>query len=267
MSTFPLVKGTRARFTKVNSCGMPVQGAANRLVTSGFVTASLTPVMRDAEELEQLNAEGRVCVTDRTPPERKWYTIDLELCNVNTGLIGMLNGWEQVLDASSKSVGFRDKPDVTNDFGVAVEIWTGGRADDDCAIPNTDGVLAGATSGKKYGYLLFAATEFTLQGIEVGAQVSTLTMSGITIAMPHWGKGPYNVVANSGGAAQRLITPTGAKEHFTLLRTSIAPPDETPGSDPCPLAVASIFTGTNYYYGGPSNAAPIAIAPPQEACP
>src|SRR4051812_36839045 len=96
--SFPLVKGTALRATKINSCGMPVAGTRNRLVTKGFVTATLTPVNRDAQDLEQTNAEGRVCVSDRTPPERRWYTAAIELCNVNPGLITMFTGWESVLD-------------------------------------------------------------------------------------------------------------------------------------------------------------------------
>lgn len=265
MSVFPLVKGTRLRATKINSCGLPIAGAANRIVTSGFVTVTLSAEMRDADDLEQTNAEGRVCVQDRTPPQRKWYNASVELCNVNTGLISLFNGWEQVLDWNNKAVGFRDQMDVEADYGVAIEVWTGGKADDECAIPTTDEILASPTSGKKYGYLLFGGKEWVIgDDITIGAQVSTLTLSGITIAMPQWGKGPYNVQeSDADGTPGRLLNALNNKQHFEMFRTAVAPPAETAGSEPAALAVSSIFTGTKYYFGGPASAPPIAVAPAQ----
>ena len=268
MATFPIVKGTRLRATKINSCGLPVAGPANRLVTTGFVTAKISAVMKDAEELEQTNAEGKVCVTDRTPPTRKYYTAELELCNVNTGLISMFTGWEQVLDHANAPVGFRDQPEVEADYGVALEIWTGGKADDDCPVPETDDIFSHTGSGKQYGYLLLGGTEFTMGDIEVGAQVSTLTLSGITVAMPQWGRGPYNVAAiDAAGTPGRLLSPLNDKSHVTLFRTPVAPPEVTKGSEPVKLEVASIFTDPDFYFGGPSNAPAADVAPAQPTTP
>ena len=121
------VKGTRLRATKIDSCGRPIAGPRNRLVTSGYVSLTLTPVMREAQDLTQDNAEGKECFSDRTAPQRRWYTPALELCNVNTGLLSMFTGWETLLDlgATPAPVGFRDQKDVEVDFGIALE-----RADD-----------------------------------------------------------------------------------------------------------------------------------------
>lgn len=265
MSVFPVVKGIRLRATKINRCGLPISGAANRVVTDGFVSVSLTPVMKDAEELEQTNAEGRVCVQDRTPPIRKYHTVEVTLCNVNTGLISLLNGWSQVLDYANNGIGFQDNDEVDGDYGVALEVWTGGRADDDCPAQTLDSIFSAPTTGKSYGYLLFGATEFTLGNIEVTAGISTFTLSGITVAMPQWGRGPYNVAAiDANGTAGRLLAPLGTDSHFTLFRTPVEPPAVTPGADPVALDIPGKFTGTNYYFGGPSNAAAVAVAPDQD---
>lgn len=264
MAEFPVVKGYTLRATKINSCGRPESGAANRLVTEGFVSFNLTPVMKDAEELEQTNAAGKVCVTDRTPPERKWWTIEATLCNVNTQLITMFTGWEQVVDFNDLPIGIRDQAEVDGDYGVALEVWTGGQGDDDCPIPTEDSIFSMAGSGKQYGYLLLGGKEFTLGNIEIGAQVSTFTISGISLAMPHWGRGPYNVAAiDANGTAGRLLAPTGKKEHITLFRTPIAPPEATDGA--VPLDITGKFTGTDYYFGGPANAPAIDVAPDQDS--
>jgi len=262
------VKGTRLRATKIDSCGRPIAGPRNRLVTSGYVSLTLTPVMREAQDLTQDNAEGKECFSDRTAPQRRWYTPALELCNVNTGLLSMFTGWETLLDlgATPAPVGFRDQKDVEVDFGIALELWTAGKMDDDCPEPPTeDSYLAAAGSGRSYGYFLFGATEWTPGDLSIGANVSTFTLTGRTIAMPAWGIGPYNVQEDADGDARRLIHATTKKEHLTALRTKIAPPAETAGNEPVALGTTTVFTGVNYYYGGPANEPPIAVAPPQAA--
>ena len=267
MATFPLVKGTRLRATKIDGCGKPIAGARNRLVTSGFVTLSLTAVLREAVDITQDNAEGKECVSDRTAPERRWYTPALELCNVNPGLITMFTGWENVLAQNGTDVvGFRDQKEIESDYGIALEVWTSGKSEEDCAsIPTTDAALGDTASGRKYGYFLFGGTEWTLGDINIGATVATLTLTGRSIAMPHWGKGPYNVQEGAAGVASRLLEPTSKDEHLTVFRTAIAPPDPTPGSQPVALATSSVFTDPDFYYGGPDSEPAAAIAPEQPA--
>lgn len=265
MSVFPVVKGVRLRATKINSCGLPIGGAANRLVTDGFVSVSLKPVMKDAKELEQENAEGSVCVSDRTAPIRKHYDVVVELCQVNTGLIALFNGWSQVLDYANKSVGIQDDDDVDKDYGVAIEVWTGGKSSDDCPTQTTDTVFKAASTGINYGYLLFGATEFTVGDVKVDANISTFTLSGKTIALSQWGRGPYNVVPiDANGTAGRLLRPLDRDAHFMLQRTSVAPPPVTPGANPVPLDIIGKFVAPNYYFGGPNNAPAAPIAPSQD---
>lgn len=264
MSVFPVVKGLKLRATKINRCGLPIAGNTNRLVTDGFVSVRLNPVMKDANELEQENAEGKVCVMDRTPAVRKHYDVEIELCQVNTGLIAMFNGWSQVIDHANNPIGFQDSPNVDDQFGVALEVWTGGRSDADCEPVTSDAVFTAPGTGMSYGYLLFGATEFTLGNVEIGANISTFTLSGITIPIPQWGRGPYNVAAtNAAGAPGRLLAPVGDDAHFTMFRTPIAPPPVTPGNKPAKLSTTTLFTGTTYYFGGPANAPAAAVAPEQ----
>jgi hypothetical protein len=267
IATFPIVKGLRLRATKVNNCGLPQSGPANRVVTDGYVSATISPVFQEAEELEQRNAEGRVCVQERTPPERKYYNLTFVLCNVNTCLITLFSAWAQELDWEGNAVGFRDQRRVESDFGVALELWTGGRAANDCDVPTTDDVFAQTGSGRDYGYLLTWGTEFVLGDVEIGAQVSTLTLTGISFAAPQWGRGPYNVVPIDGsGTAGRLLTPVGEDEQLIVQRTSVEPPEVTPGSECCPVDIAGTFTDPNFYFGGPDGEPAADVAPNQPLC-
>lgn len=267
MAVFPVVKGVRMRATKVNACGLPVEGEANRVVTTGFVTFSMSPVMQEAEELEQRNAEGKVCVYDRTPPERKHYDLSLALCNVNTCLISMFSGWQAEVDYKGDSSGFRDQKEIESDYGVAIEIWTGGSAQDDCPTPDTDDIFANPTSGKSHGYLLVFGTEWKMGDLEVGASVANFTLSGISLAAPQWGRGPYNVVPiDENGTAGRLITPVGEDQHFSLQRTPIAPPEVTPGDECAPLEITDLFDEDTPYFGnGETPAADVAPEQPEAA--
>ena len=267
MATFPVVKGTKLRATKVNNCGLPQSGPANYVVTDGWVSSTISPVFQEAEELEQRNAEGRVCVLDRTPPERKYYNLTYVLCQVNTCLITLFSSWQQELDWDGEAVGFRDQRRVESDYGVALEMWTGGRAANDCPAPTSDDIFEQTGSGRDYGYFLTFGTEFVLGDIEIGAQVSTFTLTGISFPAPQWGRGPWNVVPIDGtGTAGRLLTPVGEDEQLIVIRTPIAPPENTPGNECCPLDIPGTFTDPDVYFGGPAAEPAADVAPAQPAC-
>lgn len=267
MATFPVVKGTKLRATKVNSCGKPISGNANYVVTPGWVSSTISPVFQEAEELEQRNAEGRVCVLDRTPPERKYYNLTFVLCEVNTCLITLFSAWQQELDWDGNAVGFRDQRMVESEFGVALEMWTGGRAANDCPAPTNDDIFTVDTSGRDYGYFLTFGTEFVLGDIEIGAQVSTFTLTGISFPAPQWGRGPWNVVPiDSDNTPGRLIEPVGSDQQLIVIRTPIAPPEATPGNECCPLDIPGTFTDPDFYFGGPDGEPAADVAPDQPAC-
>lgn len=267
MAVFPIVKGVKTRATKVNNCGLPVSGAGNYVVTDGWVSATISPVFQEAEELEQRNAEGRVCVLDRTPPERKYYNLTYVMCQVNTCMLTLFTSWQQELDWDGQAVGFRDQRRVESDYGVALELWTGGRAANDCPTPTNDDIFEAATTGRDYGYLLTFGTEFVLGDIELGAQVSTFTLTGISFPGPQWGRGPWNVVpTDSSGTPGRLLTPVGADEQLIVQRTSVAPPENTPGTECCPLDIADTFVAPDYYFGGPAGEPAADVAPAQPVC-
>lgn len=266
---FGVIKGLALRATKTDSCAKPLAGEANRLVTDGFIRVNLDPNMKAAEDLEQTNAAGKVCVSGRTPPERKWWNVEIQFCNVDPDLYSLICGWARVLDYAGKPIGFRDRKDVDTDSGVMFEVWTGVGDDDSCVIPTDDTIFSAATSGKQYGYLGFAGTEFVSGALTVEAGVATFTLTGRTVAPKNWGRGPYNVAAiDSSGTAGRLLVPAYDPDddnHLLLFSTPIAPPEPTNGA--VPLAIGTIFVPPDYYFGSPSGGTADAadVAPDQVA--
>lgn len=231
-NAFPVVKGKALRFTKVGNCGLPIEGEANSIVTDGFITVQLTKVTADAEDLEQKNANGNVCVADRTAPELKWFEVTLTLCNVDPELLPFLTNDPVVLDYLDNPVGFRSAKSVRIDTGAAMEVWSG-VGGSDCVEPTDDSIFesAAATGGASYGYFLTPwLKEGTIGDIEIGASVMNLTITAITGNPAAWGRGPYDVVEVEAGVAGRLLTPMGADNHLHVQKTPIAPPQPTDGA-------------------------------------
>lgn len=262
---FAVVKGEALRVTKTDSCGKPLQGAANRIVTDGFIEFNIDPEMKAREDLETTNAAGSVRVSATTPAERKWWNISAQLCDVDPDLWALILAWARVTDYDGNPIGVRDRKSTETDTGVMFELWTGQSDDDGCEIPTDDSIFSSTVGGKQHGYLAIGGKEFVTSTIGVSASPTNFTLNGRSYAPKHWGRGPYNVAAiDSSGTAGRLLVPLYDpvdENHLALFSTPIAPPKPTKGA--CELAVQSIFTGpSNNYFG----ATAADVAPAQPIC-
>lgn len=239
-----VVRGKRMRVTRVDRCGMPLAGPKAQLITKGFVSINYSQEMKDAEDMEQTNADGEICVSDRTAPQIKWANIEAELCDVDVELLSIMTGLPQVLDWQNRPTGFRINDQVPVDEGFALELWSG-TAGDDCDEPEDDSILTATTPTLEYGYWLAPAViEGVIGDIEIGASAATFTVTGRAVSAPRWGRGPYDVVANgAGNEPGRLLVPIRNKEFIHVEKTTIAPPPVSNGSLPLTLP-------TPYYTGG-----------------
>lgn len=271
MANIPVFKGTKLRATLTDACGKPIEGAAKRLVTDCWVGVKVDPEMKQAEEIEQQNAEGGVIFSDRTAAERKRNNVNLELGGVDPDFWALLASYIRVLDYAGNPIGVKDRKKVENEFGVSLEFWTAGRTDKDCAVPTSDAGLASTGSNKTYGYLHLVATEFfNTSGFDIRASVTPVSMTGITIPPVGWGRGPYNVQEiDSAGTPGRLLVPAYEEDednHVTFFRTKVPPPAVTNGAVALDLTGPGKFTGTTYYYGDANHNTTLAadVAPSQE---
>lgn len=214
---WPSIRGTAARFTKLDSCGRPVVGAHSTLVTDGFISVTLSPQYQDGNEVTVTKANGVVCVNDKAADSLTRFDVTISLCAVNPALLSLLGGYEAVLDNNAAAVGFRVAESVGSD-GVAVEVWTDVFTDEPCA----------AGAGGQYGYFLAPrivsariSSDFALANDALSLELQGRTKKG-----SGWGTGPYNVVGTgTSGVAGKLLTPLGAKDHLHAQLTTIAPPD------------------------------------------
>lgn len=220
---WPSIRGTALRLTALDRCGRVLYGPKASLVTDGFITASLSPQNNTGTEISVVKANGQVCVYDKAPDTLKSFTVKLVLCNVNPALLGMLAGYEQVLDHGGAAVGNRISEDPPVD-GAAVEIWS-----------DIVGAECAADADGTWGYsLLPRTTGWAISGdIEYGNSAVNVELTGNTKKGAVWGTGPYNVVGtgSTGATPGKLLTPIGSKDHYHLQLTGIAPPE--PDEDDC----------------------------------
>jgi hypothetical protein len=219
--SFPVVRGKRMRVTALDECGNPPapQEECSVVVTKGFITVSLTAETSDGDDIEQKNADGDLCVSDRSRDQFKWWNVEAEFCEVDPALLTMMSNANPETDWNDNLVGVRSYQGATEgSFGL--EVWTG--------VPGTD-CLPGEPS--TFGYFLLP---FVIPGvlgditIENGA--ATFTINGRTRGSGGWGVGPYDVIpTDAQHTPGPLLDVMGPTEHHLMRTTTVAPPDITDG--------------------------------------
>lgn len=212
-------RGRAMRLTRLDACGIPVEGADSTVVTSGYVDVVTTPVYQDAEEIQVPNANGDLCIDDQADPALRWLTTAIQFCNINPVAINILTGDPIVYNdatPTADSVGFRIDSAVTGTAAFALEIWTG--------VP---GQACGVGGTEQFGYWLYP---YVVQGQfgewTVGNAGLTLSVTARTSSGSGWGVGPYTDVRRDAttGDLEALLTPITETQHMHFELTSAPVP-------------------------------------------
>lgn len=228
-NSFPLLRGRTMRVTKLNGCGVPVDGPDSVAVTDGYVSVALSADINEAEEIEVTNANGQTCVRDPGCAEFKGYGVEITFCNVDPCLFSMMTGQDTYDDAGGNSIGFRmNSGKKACDYAFALEVWSG--------VPGVACQGQTAESGS-FGYVLLPFVragvigDFTIENAAV-----TFTVTGaVTLDGNAWGQGTYNVYSDGVLAADVLPEALDADDHLLVMYTTIAPPTPTDGCVAYPL--------------------------------
>lgn len=225
---FTPVLGKKIRVTRLDECGnAPASGTEDSVVvTDGFVTLTLSSEVEEGSEIITKKADGSLCVNEMTDPSFKRFTMELEFCGVDPGLLSLLTNAEVYEDWAGDIAGFT-VPEGTIDAKFAFEMWTG-----------LSGQACASGVEEASGYLLLPfANAGVLGDIEVtGEDAVTFSMTdAFTKGGNSWGVGPYNVLQNDGDP-DRLPTALHPLDHLLLVETGLASPEVACGLVAMPAA-------------------------------
>jgi hypothetical protein len=222
------VRSCAARITKLDSCGRPVPPGTEcgYVVTKGYTEIAFTPETTEPDEIEQRNACGEVCVTDRSCEELRWINVAITFCQVDPDVISLITGYERVLDWEGNSVGVRVRRQIECDAGWALETWS--RVPDVQCEPT-------AAQGQWGYYLLPWLVGGIIGEYTLGNNAVTFSLTARTKAGSGWGVGPWDVdQQDAAGTPGPLLTPIGPDDHEDMHLTTIAPPEPECGCQPMP---------------------------------
>ncbi|MFT4086135.1 MAG: hypothetical protein QM658_03120 [Gordonia sp. (in: high G+C Gram-positive bacteria)] len=214
------IRGKALRITKLDACGGIVYGTKSSLVTDGFIKIDLKQEKEDGEETNQKNANGKLCIVDKAPPQLKYMGAEMEFCGVNPEMASMITGQPVILNAAGDAVGVPIGETIESWF--ALEVW----AD----IP---GAACGSGGARPYFYYVLPfMTNGTFGDFTIEEKAATFSMTAETRAPNAWGKGPYKVDLDDSATPvpAPLFQPVRPTDHLWPQRVYVAPPAPTAGA-------------------------------------
>lgn len=220
----------RVRLTRLDACGNPVEGACSVVTTDGAVSVGVTPTYLDADEIEQVNGAGELCISDRIPPQFKWDELAIVLCNIDPDAWNIITGQALVLDDTAptpNTVGFRQQANVPV-ANFALEVWM-----------KVTGAACTDPDEQPFGYWLFPwVTQGTVGEFTFENAALTLTLDAISSGDSPWGTGPDSYLVRrdaTAGTLESLLTAIGPEDHMHFERVTAPPPDAVCGCTALPL--------------------------------
>lgn len=204
------IKGKVVRLTRLDSCGLVVEGSCSTLVSECFVKATISGEFEAGDEYIQKSAWGALCINDKDPDILKRVNVKIDFAEVNPDALDIITGANPVISAGDTIGATWDA--IANESAFALEIWTK-RTGVDCVGADPD-----------WGYFVVPFIRNGKLDGDLSIENSALVMSvmGEGFAAPAtWGDSPY--VPNP------FIEIYPAAAIFGQIITSVQPPADTAG--------------------------------------
>lgn len=222
---FGSIRGKVIRVTALNNCGIPLP-TKSVVVTKGFVSVALTNNYEDGEETTVKDADGDICIYDKSPDKIKNVSAEITLCKVNPEMDTIVTGSELVIGHAGEAIGDLLDSDADPAY-FALEIWSD--------IP---GQACGVGGAKQYLYHVFPFfTDGKVGDYTIEETAASFTLSAATKWGSGWGVGPYKVL-DGATVPTPLLTAIGEKQHRVRFVTTVAPPVPTDGAVDLSVAAA-----------------------------
>ena len=128
------------RIATLTSTGAPSTGAGKGYVTNAAIQLGVTIEVETGTEFTQKNGLGGICATLKQPDTVKGVTLALELCQLDSQLIAIMTGGQQITN-STNTIGMQLPAIGATPPVICVEAWTkawngGAQAVDAYTSPN-----------------------------------------------------------------------------------------------------------------------------------
>lgn len=209
-----LAEGDVVRITRVDSCGRPVEGEDNAVVSECWASVQMEPNVNTGTDIEMVSMNGRSCAFKRACPDFRGFDNTGTFFEASPEMIEILTGNPVYFDYDGNPIGWDDEQVACN-TGFALEIWQQ-IIGDECV----EGV-----SGQWFYWLEPWLTGGVLGGVTVNSEGLNFTLTAATRDASQWSLGPWDVQAQDAlNTAGPLLTPIGSAGHRRAFITTIAPP-------------------------------------------
>lgn len=219
---WPSVRAKKMRLTRLDSCGVPIEGTKSTAVSSGLVSIDVSAEYEDGTENAPKNGNDDFCFIDRQPDKFKYFTLGIQFCGVDPELWELVTGNPIYEDAAGNAVGIKFGRYSEIETAFALEVWSD--------VPGTN---CGA-GGKRWGYHLFPFIGAArLDELTLNNETAEFTLgNAITKDGTGWGVGPYNVTLNNAATPAPAKLPEALDEldHYLPITVQVAPPADTDGA-------------------------------------
>lgn len=240
---YSIVRGKRVRVTRLDACGAyPVPTTANSLVTSsGFISVAYEMDFEDGDEHIQKNANGDLCINDRSCDQFKRVMVTISFCNVDPDLFSLITGGTLEVDSSGINVGFRISENGTC-TNFALELWAGVDGQNPC--PPTNEIVTstvGGTGLTSFTLTFSGQTTTSIAAAATGATVQA-ALEGLDVI------DPGDVVVTGGAGGPWVITFVGRLAGLNVGAITSTPTGGTGTVTQVVTVQGGTLTGGNFGY-------------------
>jgi hypothetical protein len=207
------IKGKTVRLTRLDSCGVVIEGSCTTVVSDCFVSVTLSGEFEAGDEYIQKNAWGELCINDKDPDILKRVNVSIAFAEINPDALDILTAANPVVSGGN-TIGSTWSAEP-NESAFALEVWTK-RTGVDCT-----------GSDPEYGYFVIPFVRNGKIDGDLAIENGTLTMTVMGEGFPapaSWASSPYT--------PNPFVQPFPAGDLFGMVVTTAQPPSDSGGCIP-----------------------------------
>jgi hypothetical protein len=198
----------RLRVAQLTAGGLPDSGSDTGYISDAIIQANISVELESGDDFVLKNGCGNLCQTFKDSDRVKRVNIDMELCQLDSELVGLLVGADTFVDMSNNTLGAALPSSTdTPSNGVALELWT--KAWDSNQQANAS-LIGGSSNDVLYFRWFFPFVRFQLGAMTLQNDILRIPVAGYgqeNSDMP--AEGPFQDFPTAVEAAGGIVTAGG----------------------------------------------------------